>query len=90
MDFVLDALGEIATGIFDRTANLLNLSCDVIFVDTSSTYWEVDVADEEIDLADARATEQEKAEEGPLSPTKQRCASSPSTRRITAATCPRW
>lgn len=53
MDFLLDALGEIATGIFDRTANLLNLSCDVIFVDSSSTYWEVDVADEEIELADA-------------------------------------
>jgi hypothetical protein len=58
MDFLLDALGEIATGIFDRTANLLNLSCDVIFVDTSSTYWEVDVADEEIELAGARQAEQ--------------------------------
>ena len=54
MDFLLDALGEIATGIFDRTANLLNLSCDVIFVDTSSTYWEVDVADEEIQLLSAK------------------------------------
>ncbi|EQD38155.1 transposase IS4 family protein, partial [mine drainage metagenome] len=53
MDFLLDALGEIARGIFDRTANLLNLSCDVILVDTSSTYWEVDVADEEIELATA-------------------------------------
>jgi hypothetical protein len=58
MDFLLDALSEIATGIFDRTANLLNLSCDVIFVDTSSTYWEVDVADEEIELAGARQSEQ--------------------------------
>ena len=53
MDFLLDALSEIATGIFNRTANLLNLSCDVIFVDTSSTYWEMDVADEEIELAGA-------------------------------------
>jgi hypothetical protein len=60
MDFLLDALAEIAAGIFDRTANLLNLSCDVIFVDTSSTYWEVDVADEEIELA--TATQAEKAE----------------------------
>jgi len=47
------ARDAIAKGIFDRTANLLNLSCDVIFVDTSSTYWEVDVADEEIELATA-------------------------------------
>ena len=57
MDFLLDALAEIATGIFNRTANLLNLSCDVVFVDTSSTYWELDVADEEIELAEARAVE---------------------------------
>jgi Transposase DDE domain len=63
MDFLLDALGEIATGIFDRTANLLNLSCDVIFVDTSSTYWEVDVADEEIELSRAsEATKEKEAE----------------------------
>jgi Transposase DDE domain len=60
MDFLLDALEEIAAGIFDRTAHLLNLSCDVIFVDTSSTYREVDVADEEIELA--AATQAEKAE----------------------------
>jgi hypothetical protein len=33
MDFLLAALGEIAEEIFARTANLLNLSCDVIFVD---------------------------------------------------------
>ena len=39
MDFLLDALAEIAEGIFSTTANLLNLSCDVIFVDTSSTYF---------------------------------------------------
>ena len=71
MDFLLDALGEITTGIFDRTANLLNLSCDVIFVDTSSTYWEVDVADEEIALAAAKENESEKAsEEGPVVPSE--------------------
>jgi hypothetical protein len=69
MDFLLDALGEITAGIFDRTANLLNLSCDVIFVDTSSTYWEVDVADEEIDLATATEREAEKAgEDAPAAP----------------------
>jgi DDE family transposase len=60
MDFLLDALAEIAAGIFDRTANLLNLSCDVIFVDTSSTYWEAGGADEEIELV--TATQAEKAE----------------------------
>ena len=62
MDFLLGALGEIAQGIFARTANLLNLSCDVIFVDTSSTYWEVDVADEEIELATVTAAEKAKGD----------------------------
>ncbi len=47
MDFLLAALPEIAEGIFSTTANLLNLSCDIIFVDTSSTYFECDVADSE-------------------------------------------
>ena len=53
MDFLLEALDEIAEQIFTSTANLLNLSCDVIFVDTSSTYFCADVADElaELDTA---------------------------------------
>jgi len=50
MDFLLAALPEIAEKIFSSTANLLNLSCDVIFVDTTSTYFERDVADGEADL----------------------------------------
>jgi hypothetical protein len=52
MDFLLDALGEVTAGVFDRTATLLNLSCDVIFVDSTSTYWELDGADELADLAE--------------------------------------
>ena len=50
MDFLLSALGEIGETIFASTANLLNLSCDIIFVDTTSTYFERDVADGEADL----------------------------------------
>lgn len=53
MDFLLAALPEIAEGVFSSTASLLNLACDVIFVDTSSTYFEVDVADAEVELAGA-------------------------------------
>ena len=61
MDFLLAALPEIAEGVFASTASLLNLACDVIFVDTSSTYFEMDAADEEVELettlaeAEARA-----------------------------------
>ena len=50
MDFLAGALGEIGETIFASTANLLNLSCDIIFVDTTSTYFERDVADGEADL----------------------------------------
>jgi Transposase DDE domain len=66
MDFLLDALPEIAKGIFGRTATLLNLSCDVIFVDTSSTYFERDVPDPlvELDTAAGEAEAREEAAEG--------------------------
>jgi len=52
MDFLLDALTEIAGEIFGSVAHLLNLDLDIIFVDTTSTYWEVDGADELADLQD--------------------------------------
>ncbi len=52
MDFLLDALGEIAGEIFSSVAHLLNLDLDIIFVDTTSTYFEVDGADELADLQD--------------------------------------
>jgi hypothetical protein len=50
MDFLLEALNEIAGEIFSSVAHLLNLDLDIIFVDTTSTYWEVDGADELADL----------------------------------------
>jgi hypothetical protein len=61
MDFLAAALPEIAEAIFASTANLLNLACDVIFVDTSSTYFEIDMADEEVELAGAADEEEGRA-----------------------------
>lgn len=52
MDFLLDALDDIAAEVFASVAHLLNLDLDIVFVDTTSTYWEVDVADELAELAD--------------------------------------
>ena len=52
MDFLLDALNEIASEVFGSVAHLLNLDLDLIFVDTTSTYWELDGADELVDLQD--------------------------------------
>ena len=53
MDFLLEALNEIAAEVFGSVAHLLNLDLDLIFVDTTSTYWELDVADDLVDLQEA-------------------------------------
>lgn len=62
MDFLLEALAEIAEAIFRRTATLLNLSCDVIFVDTSSSYFELDLPDPLAELDTALGEKQAKQE----------------------------
>jgi hypothetical protein len=65
MDFLLESLGEIGEQVFTSTANLLNLSCDIIFVDTTSTYFERDVADGEADLDLAEGAGERSDEGGP-------------------------
>ena len=52
MDFLLDALGEIAAEVFAQVAHLLNLDLDIVFVDTTSTYFETEGADALADLAE--------------------------------------
>ena len=52
MDFLLDALDDIAGEVFASVAHLLNLDLDIVFVDTTSTYFELDVPDELADLQD--------------------------------------
>jgi Transposase DDE domain len=52
MDFLLDALPEIAGEVFGSVAHLLNLDLDIVFVDTTSTYWETETADELAELAE--------------------------------------
>jgi len=58
MDFLLDALDEIAGEVFTAVATLLNLDLDIVFVDSTSTYWEVDVPDDLLDLAEAGQDDQ--------------------------------
>jgi hypothetical protein len=55
MDFLLDALGEIASEIFWSVAHLLDLDVDIVFVDTTSTYWELEVA---VELAEVAAEDE--------------------------------
>jgi hypothetical protein len=52
MDFLLAALGEIAAEVFSSVAHLLNLDLDIVFVDSTSTHWEVETADELAELAE--------------------------------------
>jgi Transposase DDE domain len=46
MDFLLDSDGEIQREVFFSVANLLNLEVDVIFFDSTSTYFEIEEEDE--------------------------------------------
>jgi len=58
MDFLLDALDEIAAQVFSSVAHLLNLDLDIVFVDTTSTYWETETADELAELAEPVADDE--------------------------------
>ena len=44
--------------IFASVAHLLNLDLDIVFVDTTSTYWEIETADELAELADPAADDE--------------------------------
>ena len=59
MDFLLACSERVQESVFFSVAHLLNLEVDVIFFDTTSTYFEVDL-DEDAD------DEEERAGEGPL------------------------
>ena len=52
IDFLLEALEEIAADVFGSVAHLLDLDLDIVFVDTTSTYWETETADDDLELAD--------------------------------------
>ncbi len=44
MDFLLETLDVIAGEVFASIAHLLNLDLDIVFVNTTSTYFELDVS----------------------------------------------
>ena len=82
MDFLLGALEEIASEIFYSVAHLLNLDVDIVFVDTTSTYWEMEVAAELAETAARRRTR--------TACPKRRARGCSGTPRTTGTTCPRW
>ncbi len=52
MDFLLDALGDLQESIFFSVADLLQLDVDVLFFDTTSTYFEIELGDDHHDDED--------------------------------------
>ena len=48
MDWLLAVEDQLARGVFDAVAHLLNLEVDLIFFDTTSTYFETEDADEPV------------------------------------------
>jgi hypothetical protein len=52
MDFLLECSERVQEAVFFSVANLLNSEVDIIFFDTTSTYFEVELDDDEAGLAD--------------------------------------
>ena len=46
MDFLLECSERVQESVFFSVASLLNLEVDVIFFDTTSTYWETEPSEE--------------------------------------------
>jgi len=65
MDFFLEALPQLQESVFFSVANLLNLEVDLLFFDTSSTYFETERLPDEL-ADDDDSEEDEGAEEEPL------------------------
>jgi hypothetical protein len=65
MDFLLECSERVQEAVFFSVANLLNSEVDIIFFDTTSTYFEVEFDDDEDGLADEE-DEDATGGEGPL------------------------
>jgi hypothetical protein len=66
MDFLHAALPELQERVFFTVANLLDLEVDLLFFDTSSTYWETDRLPEELQDQDGDGESAEPAAEESL------------------------
>ncbi len=59
MDVLLDALSELAAELFGQVAHPLKLDLDIVFVDTTSTYFQCDVAEDDVETADGMLADDE-------------------------------
>ncbi|MGH2851182.1 MAG: IS1634 family transposase [Solirubrobacteraceae bacterium] len=62
MDFLLACSERVQESVFFSVAHLLNLEVDVIFFDTTSTYWETELSEEPDDDQDDRDDHSEDAD----------------------------
>ncbi|MGH2872257.1 MAG: IS1634 family transposase [Solirubrobacteraceae bacterium] len=72
MDFLLECSERVQEAVFFSVATLLNLEVDVIFFDTTSTYFEVEVDDDEAGLGEDEAESGPPADMPPLAESGQR------------------
>jgi transposase len=49
MDWLIEVAPELSRAVYDNVADLLNLEVDLLFFDTTSTYFELDEPDEPVD-----------------------------------------
>jgi len=79
MDFLLECSERVQEAVFFSVANLLNLEVDVIFFDTTSTYFEVEVDDDEVGL-DGDERERPAARRAPVQAGERRLGHSKDSR----------
>ena len=105
MDFLHAALEALQERVFFTVANLLDLEVDLLFFDTSSTYWETDRLPEELqeqtEESDSEPKKVQRTRRTSRTPRARRALASSrfrspvdgataSTARITGLTCRRW
>ncbi|MGH8300200.1 MAG: IS1634 family transposase [Steroidobacteraceae bacterium] len=66
MDFLHAALPELQERVFFTVANLLDLEVDLLFFDTSSTYWETDRLPEELQDEDQDTDSDQERDQEPV------------------------
>jgi hypothetical protein len=76
MDFLHGALGELQERVFFTVASLLDLEVDLLFFDTTSTYWETDRLPEELQQQDEEPAESAEQEPTPVESGRRRYSKS--------------
>ena len=88
MDWLLEIQGALEREVFHQVANLLSLEVDLLFFDTTSTYFELDEADAPVERSE-RGEALAAGDEGGAPPALPAFAAT-DVPRTKEATCRRW